>query len=1193
MKSAARPLAVAGSLVFLGLAGAGVVRAQDAPLPVNGTLAEQRQWLLQQVRVGEATGRQALIEDALARLRMLAPDDRDTLLAILEVQLSQQKADDATATLQRLRQIGAGTAELASAERLWRAYRGDLQQELQQARLLATGGRTDEAMVIYRRLFDDNPPGLQLGIEYWRLRGAQPSGRGLAIARLSALDARYPGNTNVLQILSQLLFNAGRDDEALAVLQRIAGNPETRTLAAQSEWSYLSSQPATERSVRLLRAFISRYPSWAQLDDARKRYAEQNKLVSDPAWRAGLRAQQQLERGDNAAAAIGFREALRRYPREADFLGGLGLALMRQGDRRQALDYFQQAQGAVTDGASGKWQDLIASTRYWLLLEQADAALSAADTATARSLYSQAHRQQPREVNAMLGLADVAVAEQDDAAAERQLLAAQRLAPRDANVIRKLVQLYGRTDPDRLESYIAQLPASQRALYAADLQQLRLDRLQQRLDLAHAQGEVREAIALGRELRVQRPADPWLAYRLANDLRALGEDADADAVISDMLAHAAGDPVARYAQGLYLSSLGELDAALAALAQVPATAWDEDIRALDARLRRQRLIDTAWTLHGSGREAEAIALVEAQPPSAENNLLLADWARERGDFDAALAGYAQVLEVEPENVDAQLGRIQAWIATGEVVQARQAMATTPPAVPDDAVGQQRQLAGIWTDLHENAKALAILRQLIARKAGPDAQTYRDAARLVRRDAPAESLDLYALSLQDNGVLAPAQAHPRDDRALTLASRENAQDDWLRRSIRSDVETLYQQQNPTLTVMQDSGRRSDGTPGISRLARDTRIVHLDAPVASGLGFARIEQVSLNARSFETDTDGTYDEDYGTCQLDLIQQDGTRVQAPGCNRNLHQRMNSGAGLAVGWRTLDDNVSIDVGHTASGYAVGNWLGGVTVGGDLGVLGWSATASRRPMTNSLLSQAGAVDPRSGIRWGGVTANGATFSLGYDRGGRNGMWSNWSWHRLLGENVADNDRARAMAGWYHKLIVRTDMRLDAGVTGMYWRYKHDLGGYSLGQGGYYSPQQYTSLSLPISFAWRNEDWSVRLDGSVSWSRSRTDSYSRYPEVGLMDSILAGLADTYGPVTLDPAGLYTSDSRSRGTGYRFYAAVERRLGDHLVLGAAGTLQRSEDFAPNTFQLYLRYTFKPWQGNLPLPVSPLVPYGEFR
>ena len=97
----------------------------------------------------------------------------------------------------------------------------------------------------------------------------------------------------------------------------------------------------------------------------------------------------------------------------------------------------------------------------------------------------------------------------------------------------------------------------------------------------------------------------------------------------------------------------------------------------------------------------------------------------------------------------------------------------------------------------------------------------------------------------------------------------------------------------------------------------------------------------------------------------------------------------------------------------------------------------------------------------------------------------------------------------------------------------------------------------------------------------------------LAEQVIAQLESLHGPLTLDPDGQWTNPGSSSGSGHRLYAAVERRLGDHFVLGAASTLQRSQDYSPNTFQLYLRYTLHPWQGNLPMPVSPLVPYGEFR
>ncbi|WP_256660794.1 metal-dependent hydrolase, partial [Pseudomonas sp. JV551A1] len=73
---------------------------------------------------------------------------------------------------------------------------------------------------------------------------------------------------------------------------------------------------------------------------------------------------------------------------------------------------------------------------------------------------------------------------------------------------------------------------------------------------------------------------------------------------------------------------------------------------------------------------------------------------------------------------------------------------------------------------------------------------------------------------------------------------------------------------------------------------------------------------------------------------------------------------SGLALGWQ--GGRWAFDLG-TTQGYTIDNWLGGATFNGDLGQVGWSLTASRRPMSNSLLSFAGARDPWTGVRWGGV----------------------------------------------------------------------------------------------------------------------------------------------------------------------------------------------------------------------------------
>lgn len=1181
---------LAGSLVALG-AGAGVAVAAT---PAAVTAANQRAWLLQQLRMGQATGRFDLAGNALQRLRLLGPEDADTQLAAFELALDQQQWTAAEAALAHLRKTAAGTPQRARAETLWRVLRGDQQGELQRARMLALGGQLQPALQIYRKLFHDDPPGLPLGVEYWRLVGATAGGQALALRKLQALDQRYPDNAPLLQAWAQRLFAAGKNDQALAVLHRLGRNPGARSLAADAAWDHLSAQPATAQSVRELQTFLARYPDSAHADEARKRLAAQTARMDDPAWRAGLQAQALLDAGHDAQAETAFRAALARYPQDADLLGGLGIALMRQGQREQAVTWFQRAQQAMPEASrSTRWRDLQTSTRYWLSLAQASAALQSGDVAKAQALYGQAHRQQPDEPNAMLGLADVAAAQADVDAEQQWLQAARRTAPDNDEVLRRLIALHAQRGPQALAAFLAELPPDVRAAHKVDVKRIEVAQWRTELAAAQARGDTAAAIELGSRLHAALPGDPWIAYALANQLRTAHRDAAADTVIHAMAAQATDQPSARYAEALYLSGTQRAPVALAALAQVPKASWSADMHALDTRLRTAQVEQRAWELHAQGRERDAIALLERQAPNATFLLMLADWARQRGEPAVARRDYAKVLQQAPGNVDAELGDVAAQIDMGERAAARARMRGPLAALQPADDGQRRQLAAIWAALGDEARARGILEPMLAAATAPDAEGWRDLARLLRRTQPRQALDAYARAMADAGLLTKAQADPRDDVAMTRASRENPSDDWLARSVRSDVDTFYQTTNPTLSLMQDGARRSDGTPGVSKLQRDVRIADLRFAVAGGDAWVRVEQTHLDAGRFALDADGAYQADFGSCDLPLVLADGTRVSAPACRAGVRQSVTGNAGLAAGWATPDARWRFDLGHSPGGYAVGNWLGGVSWSGDWRLLNLGATLSRRPLSNSLLSEAGAIDPRSGLHWGGVVATGPTLSVGYDQGGRNGVWSTWTWQRLTGLHVLGNTRTRVMAGWYHKLVLRPDMRVDVGVTGMLWHYAHDLGGYALGQGGYYSPQHYASLSVPASFAWRDGQWSVLADASLSVSRASTTAISRYPLPRAVAQVLAGLPAPYAGAALDTAGLGSQAGTSHGTGYRVHAAVERRLTDHLVLGADGTLQRSQDFSPNTFRLYLRYTFHPWQGNLPLPVAPLEPYAEQR
>ena len=67
---------------------------------------------------------------------------------------------------------------------------------------------------------------------------------------------------------------------------------------------------------------------------------------------------------------------------------------------------------------------------------------------------------------------------------------------------------------------------------------------------------------------------------------------------------------------------------------------------------------------------------------------------------------------------------------------------------------------------------------------------------------------------------------------------------------------------------------------------------------------------------------------------------------------------------------------------------------------------------------------------------------------------------------------------------------------------------------------------------------------------------------------------------------------SSGFGYTLNAVVEHRLTEHWRIGGRIDIQQADDYAPSHATLFLRYTFKPWQGDLDMPPRPLTPYADF-
>ncbi|AFJ45286.1 cellulose synthase complex outer membrane protein BcsC [Shimwellia blattae] len=802
------------------------------------------------------------------------------------------------------------------------------------------------------------------------------------------------------------------------------------------------------------------------------------------------------------------------------------------------------------------------SSRYWSLIDQGDQALKNHDTALARLRYQQARNTDRHDSYALLGLGDVAVAEKNDPVAGEYYRQALQLDAGNSSAVRGLANIYRRQSPEKASAFIGTLTPRQRSSIDDIERSLRDDSLEQQAAVLENQGEWARAAALHQQRLDSNPDSVWITYRLAKDLAAAGQQARGDQLFRALAAKEPRDPERIYAQGLYLAATDRDRTALDEIHRLPRSQWSPNLRALAARLESNQVMAEANRLRDGGQEAQAIALLRQQPPAERFTLALAEWASERGDYPQAEREYQRALARDPASDEARLGLVETFLAAGDKPRARHYLAALHR--PDDAsLNRVRREARVRNALGDTATAGQLYQAAIAEaKRQPpsmsSAMALRDGARYqAAGGAPLQGLDTLRDAMVAAGI---SDKRPEDNDSFTQLTRNDARDDWLKRGIRSDAADLYQQQDVRVTLDHDYWG-SSGTPGYSDLKAHTTMLQLDAPLSDGTGFLRADVVNMDPGSFGSETKPHW----GTCYK------------AGCSHYGSQRA-SGVSVAAGWHNA--TWAGDIGTTPMGFDVVDLVGGLSYRGDLGPLGYTLNAHRRPVSSSLLSFAGQRDPNTGKTWGGVRATGGGISLSYDQGKAHGIWSSLSADSLQGKNVEDNWRVRWMTGYYYKLLNENNRRVTVGVTNMLWHYDKDLSNYTLGQGGYYSPQQYVSFALPVIWRQRTENWSWELGGSVSWSHSQSDTNRRYPLQNLV------------PLSLPDRNAPEEGGSSSGVGYTARALVERRINSHWSVGAGVDIQQAKDYTPSHGLLFVRYSFGGWMGDMALPPQPLVPYADW-
>ncbi|WP_312632769.1 cellulose synthase subunit BcsC-related outer membrane protein [Pseudescherichia sp.] len=274
---------------------------------------------------------------------------------------------------------------------------------------------------------------------------------------------------------------------------------------------------------------------------------------------------------------------------------------------------------------------------------------------------------------------------------------------------------------------------------------------------------------------------------------------------------------------------------------------------------------------------------------------------------------------------------------------------------------------------------------------------------------------------------------------------------------------------------------------------------------------------------------------------------------------------SGVELAMALSGEQYRVDIGTTPLGQDLSTLVGGVQWSPKLtDYLTLMFKGERRAVTDSLLSYVGMKDAYSGKTWGRVTKNGGSVQLGYDDGDA-GFYVNGGGYSYLGENVASNTSMNASAGVYLRPYHDDFRALQTGLNVSWMDFSKNLSYYTYGQGGYFSPQNYVSVSLPVDFSQKIDNWKLNVGGSVGYQSYSQDSSDYFPTNGEAQDLLKDLYD------LGYARDYRyGGSSESGVGYTVRAGVDYNVNKEMTIGGKVGYDTFGNYNESTAGLYFRY-----------------------
>ena len=405
-----------------------------------------------------------------------------------------------------------------------------------------------------------------------------------------------------------------------------------------------------------------------------------------------------------------------------------------------------------------------------------------------------------------------------------------------------------------------------------------------------------------------------------------------------------------------------------------------------------------------------------------------------------------------------------------------------------------------------------------------------------------------------------------------------------KTLAGELDEIMQERSPEFRLGTQV-RTRNGESGVSKLTDIQTPMEIAFPVGDDRVTLRATPVSLNAGSIGSSYYSS--STFGGGPVSALNQLDGLTAGPGSQR---QR---GVGLSAVYATR--GITADAGVTPLGFIYKTFTGGIRFDGtvdDANTLSYDFNVSRRPVTDSVLSFAGARDRRSGETFGGVSATGARLQLTKDFGDF-GFYGAGSFYDLSGHNVASNNRAEVGAGLYYHLIRSSDSLLTTGLNASGIFYDRNLRYFTYGHGGYFSPQQFYALNVPLSWSQRSDNFTYQVRGSIGLQRFKENDADYFPGDGNRQSLadIAQASAVGRGLSGSSRAVYDGQTKT-GIGYSLGAAGEYRVAPQLYFGGSLAMDNASDYRQLAGGLYMRYMFYPQSGQMALPVSPYrSPYGQ--